>query len=135
MVGGRDSDYAMAFIGDLQSRLANRVQLTTDGRKAYLDAVEDAFGADVVLQRRDRFLRGRNESTRQHWRSSESALAAPASSMVPIARSVVWRVMWGPPRLPLARLRLAQKKRLPPRRGFVLAGGADQPTRRRTAED
>src|ERR1700694_1958982 len=47
MVGGRDSEYAMAFIGDLQSRLANRVQLTTDGHKAYLDAVEDAFGADV----------------------------------------------------------------------------------------
>jgi len=47
MVGGRDSDYAMMFIGDLQSRLANRVQLTTDGHKAYLDAVEDAFGADV----------------------------------------------------------------------------------------
>jgi IS1 family transposase len=46
-VGGRDSEYAMAFIGDLQSRLANRVQLTTDGHKAYLDAVEDAFGADV----------------------------------------------------------------------------------------
>jgi len=34
MVGGRDSEYAMAFIGDLQSRLANRVQLTTDGHKA-----------------------------------------------------------------------------------------------------
>ncbi len=47
MVGGRDSEYAMAFIGDLPSRLANRVQLTTDGHKAYLDAVEDAFGADV----------------------------------------------------------------------------------------
>jgi hypothetical protein len=47
MVGGRDSEYAMAFIGDLQARLANRVQLTTDGHKAYLDAVEDAFGANV----------------------------------------------------------------------------------------
>jgi hypothetical protein len=32
---------------DLKSRLANRVQLTTDGHKAYLSAVEDAFGADV----------------------------------------------------------------------------------------
>jgi hypothetical protein len=30
---------------DLQSRLANRVQLTSDGHKAYLDAVEDAQGA------------------------------------------------------------------------------------------
>ena len=33
----------MAFIGDLQARLANRVQLTTDGHKAYLTAVEDAI--------------------------------------------------------------------------------------------
>lgn len=47
MVGGRDGDYAMTFMDDLRSRLANRVQLTTDGHKAYLDAVEGAFGADV----------------------------------------------------------------------------------------
>jgi hypothetical protein len=32
---------------DLRSRLANRVQLTTDGHKAYLEAVESAFGADI----------------------------------------------------------------------------------------
>ena len=47
MVGGRDSEYASAFMSDLQSRLANRVQLTTDGHKAYLEAVEDAFGGDI----------------------------------------------------------------------------------------
>jgi IS1 family transposase len=46
-VGGRDSEYAMAFMDDLRSRLANRVQLTTDGQKAYLEAVEGTFGADV----------------------------------------------------------------------------------------
>jgi hypothetical protein len=34
-------------MGDVASRLANRVQLTSDGHKAYLDAVEGAFGADV----------------------------------------------------------------------------------------
>ncbi len=45
--GGRDAEYAMTFMDDLRSRLANRVQLTTDGHKAYLDAVEEAFGADV----------------------------------------------------------------------------------------
>ena len=32
---------------DLAGRLANRVQITTDGNKAYLSAVEDAFGAEV----------------------------------------------------------------------------------------
>jgi len=46
-VGGRDSEYAMSFMDDLRSRLANRVQLTTDGYRAYLEAVEGAFGADV----------------------------------------------------------------------------------------
>lgn len=47
LVGGRDSEYAMAFMDDLASRLANRVQLTSDGHKAYLEAVEGAFGGDV----------------------------------------------------------------------------------------
>ena len=47
LVGGRDADYAKEFIDDLRSRLANRVQLTTDGHHPYLDAVEGAFGADV----------------------------------------------------------------------------------------
>ena len=46
-VGGRDSDAAMIFMDDLASRLANRVQLTSDGHKAYLEAVEGAFGSDV----------------------------------------------------------------------------------------
>lgn len=46
-VGGRDADTASIFIDDLKSRLANRVQLTTDGHRAYLDAVEQSFGGDV----------------------------------------------------------------------------------------
>ena len=46
-VGGRDADCANAFINDLASRLANRVQLTSDGHAPYLQAVEGAFGADV----------------------------------------------------------------------------------------
>jgi IS1 family transposase len=46
-VGRRDASTAHAFIRDLASRLAHRVQLTTDGHKAYLEAIEGAFGADV----------------------------------------------------------------------------------------
>ncbi|MGB7088913.1 MAG: IS1 family transposase [Methylovirgula sp.] len=46
-VGDRSSQSAMALMDDLRGRLANRVQLTTDGHKAYLEAVEGAFGADV----------------------------------------------------------------------------------------
>ena len=43
-LGARDAEAARLFMEDLASRLANRVQLTTDGHKAYLSAVEDAFG-------------------------------------------------------------------------------------------
>lgn len=46
-VGDRSGDSAMELMDDLRVRLANRVQLTTDGHKAYLEAVEGAFGADV----------------------------------------------------------------------------------------
>jgi IS1 family transposase len=46
-VGGRDSEAAMIFMDDLAKRLANRVQLTSDGHKPYLEAVEGAFGSDI----------------------------------------------------------------------------------------
>ena len=46
-VGDRSGQTANEFMDDLSGRLANRVQLTTDGHKAYLEAVEGAFGADV----------------------------------------------------------------------------------------
>jgi IS1 family transposase len=47
LVGERSVPYAVKFIDDLASRLAHRVQLTTDGHKPYLRAVEGAFGADI----------------------------------------------------------------------------------------
>lgn len=46
-IGDRSSETAMAFADDLASRLRNRVQITSDGHKAYLEAIEGAFGADV----------------------------------------------------------------------------------------
>jgi IS1 family transposase len=46
-VGGRDARAAEIFMKDLASRMANRVMLTTDGHRAYLEAVESAFGADI----------------------------------------------------------------------------------------
>jgi IS1 family transposase len=54
LVGGRDGWWANEFMQDVASRVHGRVQLTTDGHRAYLNAVEDAFGADVdyaVLQK------------------------------------------------------------------------------------
>ena len=46
-VSTRDAGAAYHFIHDLKGRLANRVQLTTDGHKPYLTAVEDAFGSEI----------------------------------------------------------------------------------------
>ena len=45
LVGGRGAGDAYEFLSDLRTRLTNRVQLTTDGHRAYLSAVEDTFGA------------------------------------------------------------------------------------------
>jgi IS1 family transposase len=47
LVGLRDADYAKAFVGDVADRLASRIQLTTDGLKAYIDAVDSAFHGNV----------------------------------------------------------------------------------------
>ncbi len=47
IVGGRDSGTAQALNEDLAGRLANRIQLTTDGHRLYLEAVEAAFGSEI----------------------------------------------------------------------------------------
>lgn len=47
LVGTRDAEYAHTFIGDLATRIKGRTQLTSDGHKAYLSAVEDAFGSEI----------------------------------------------------------------------------------------
>ena len=46
-VASRDAGAAYHFMHDLAGRLVNRVQLTTDGHRAYLTAVEDAFGSEI----------------------------------------------------------------------------------------
>jgi len=47
LVGLRDAEFAHAFIADLASRVRFRVQLTTDGHRPYLTAVEEGFGGDI----------------------------------------------------------------------------------------
>jgi IS1 family transposase len=47
LVGPRDAGSAYTFVTDLAGRLANRIQLTSDGLKLYVDAVEDAFGGEI----------------------------------------------------------------------------------------
>lgn len=47
MVGERNAEFANKFMNDLASRLAHRVQLTSDGHRPYLEAVEGAFGSEI----------------------------------------------------------------------------------------
>jgi IS1 family transposase len=47
VVGDRSAETAYRFISDLAGRLANRVQLTSDGHKVYVEAVEKSFGSDI----------------------------------------------------------------------------------------
>ncbi len=46
-LGDRGADTAHMFMQDVAARISNRIQLTTDGHRMYVDAVEDAFGADI----------------------------------------------------------------------------------------
>jgi IS1 family transposase len=48
-VGNRDAETAYTFMRDIKSRVKNRIQLTTDGHKAYLNAVPDAFGSKIDM--------------------------------------------------------------------------------------
>src|SRR5208282_298952 len=47
MLGDRGAATAQSFMRDVAGRIANRIQLTTDGHRVYAEAVEDAFGADI----------------------------------------------------------------------------------------
>ncbi len=70
-IGGRDSDAAIIFMDDLRSRLANRVQLTSDGHKAYLEAVEGAFGGDVDYAQLVKLYGSTSESAKGRYSPAE----------------------------------------------------------------
>jgi Helix-turn-helix domain len=66
-VGGRDAGYAKLFMDDLASRLNNRVQMTTEGHKAYLQTVEGAFGAEVDYAQLVKLYGAAPESTKGRY--------------------------------------------------------------------
>ena len=66
-VGGRDGECAKWFIDDMASRIANRIQLTSDGHKAYLEAVEGAFGADVDYAMLNKIYGASSESAKGRY--------------------------------------------------------------------
>lgn len=64
MVGNRDAFSAKMLIHDLASRLASRIQLTTDGFRVYLEAVEGAFGAEIDYAMLVKVYESEQEETR-----------------------------------------------------------------------
>lgn len=64
MLGNRDARSARMFIEDLAGRLSHRIQLTTDGLRAYLDAVEGAFGAEIDYAQLIKIYGATQEETR-----------------------------------------------------------------------
>ncbi|MGH9776165.1 MAG: IS1 family transposase [Candidatus Acidiferrales bacterium] len=64
LLGRRDARTAKAFIDDLAARLASRVQITTDGLKVYLEAIEGAFGCDVDFAQLVKIYGASQEETR-----------------------------------------------------------------------
>lgn len=67
LVGGRDGGWAHDFMEDCASRIKNRVQITTDGHKAYLEAVEDAFGADIDYAQLQKIYGAPTESEQRRY--------------------------------------------------------------------
>ena len=75
MLGQRDLGTATAFVSDLASRLGNRVQITTDGHRAYIEAIETAFGMEVdfsILQK----------SMVRCWKTKPAILPQSASELM-----------------------------------------------------
>jgi len=70
-VGGRDGDCAAWFVQDVADRLANRIQLTSDGHKAYLDAVEGAGGADIDYAMLNKIYGASSESAKGRYSPAE----------------------------------------------------------------
>jgi IS1 family transposase len=70
-VGGRDGECAKWFIDDMASRIVNRIQLTSDGHRAYLVAVEGAFGADIDYAMLNKIYGASPESAKGRYSPAE----------------------------------------------------------------
>ncbi len=64
LVGKRDLQSARMFIDDLAGRLANRIQLTTDGLRVYVNAIEDSFGCEIDYAMLSKLYAASQEETR-----------------------------------------------------------------------
>ena len=95
MVGKRDASYAALFMDDLASRLSSRVQLTTDGHRPYLEAVENSFHGNIDYARLVKIYGDNNESARRYslteFVSAEKKVVAGDPDIKHISTSFVER--------------------------------------------
>ena len=70
-VGGRDGVCAARFMNDVAERVANRIQITSDGHKAYLEAVEGAFGGDVDYAMLNKIYGASSDSAKGRYSPAE----------------------------------------------------------------
>jgi hypothetical protein len=92
-VDGRDGDCAAWFIQNIADRLANRVQMTSDGHKAYLEPVEGAFGADIDCAQLVKLYGAAPESAKGRYSPADCTGARRRSRASP-TRSTFQRPMW-----------------------------------------
>lgn len=67
LVGRRDVEYAEAFMADLASRLADRIQLTTDGYGPYINAVEKMFGGAIDYAMLVKIYEGQDQASQRRY--------------------------------------------------------------------
>lgn len=95
MVGSRDTESAHEFIQDLAGRLANRVQLTTDGHKPYLEAVDYAFSGDIDFAQLVKIYGDSGENEKRYspaeWVASERKIISGSPARRHISTSYVER--------------------------------------------
>jgi hypothetical protein len=102
LVGDRSGDTAKIFVDDLASRLENRVQITTDGHKAYLEAIEGAFGNAVdyaMLVKVYGPIPRRRSGTARPSATGHTKSALPASQTVSMSArhmpsGTIFRCVW-----------------------------------------
>jgi IS1 family transposase len=81
LVGNRDIETGTIFIEDLASRLANRVQLTSDGLKVYLTAVDEAFGIEIDYAMLVKMY-GEDSETKREKRYSPSSFVGSRKEII-----------------------------------------------------
>ena len=92
MIGPRDGDTAYHFMQDLAARLRYRVQMTTDGHKSYLNAVEDAFGSQIDYAMLVKLYGSSPEEKR--YSPPQCLAAIPRSLLATPTRSTLARRLW-----------------------------------------